>query len=72
MPSPRQNLNRLQNKKICMLGFGIENQALVKFLLKKKVACEITICDARKKQIFEGEQTFVRLQKFYFSSRRKS
>ncbi|MFH0923879.1 MAG: UDP-N-acetylmuramoyl-L-alanine--D-glutamate ligase [Candidatus Falkowbacteria bacterium] len=66
MPIQQQTLTKLRNKKICMLGFGIENQALVKFLLKKKVACEITICDARKKQIFEGEQTFVRLQRFAF------
>ena len=32
-----------------MLGFGIENQALIEFLLKKKINCEITVCDARKK-----------------------
>ncbi len=48
MLTPRQILNKLQNKKICMLGFGIENQALVEFLLDKKVKCEITICDAKK------------------------
>ncbi|MBA3047461.1 UDP-N-acetylmuramoyl-L-alanine--D-glutamate ligase [Patescibacteria group bacterium] len=66
MSSTRQNLNKLRNKKICMLGFGIENQALVKFLIKENIPCEITICDARKKQIFEGEQTFVRLQRFAF------
>lgn len=41
-------LIRLGRKKICMLGFGIENQALVKFLINKKIDCEITICDARK------------------------
>jgi len=26
----------LKNKKICMLGLGIENEALIKFLLKKR------------------------------------
>ena len=46
--SRQQNLNKLKNKKICILGFGIENQALVEFLLKKKIKCEITICDAKK------------------------
>lgn len=30
-----------------MLGLGIENQALIKYLLKHKVGCEITICDRR-------------------------
>ncbi|MDD4332519.1 MAG: UDP-N-acetylmuramoyl-L-alanine--D-glutamate ligase [Patescibacteria group bacterium] len=42
------NLKDLQNKKIGILGWGIENQALVDFLIKKKVRCEITICDARE------------------------
>jgi len=51
------NLNSLQNtspvlvrlgrKKICILGLGIENYALVKFLLKKNAQCDITVCDAR-------------------------
>jgi len=41
-------LINLKNKKICILGLGIENQALVKFLLAKKINCEITICDNRK------------------------
>jgi UDP-N-acetylmuramoylalanine--D-glutamate ligase len=40
------NLNKLQNKKICILGYGIENRALVDFLILKKIPCEITICDA--------------------------
>lgn len=48
-----KELNGLRNKKICILGFGIENQALVEFLVDKKIGCEITICDARnKKQLF--------------------
>ncbi len=42
------NLNNLTNKKICILGYGIENQALVNFLIKKKISCQITICDAKK------------------------
>lgn len=41
-------LKNLENKKICILGYGIENQALVNFLIKKKIKCEITICDAQK------------------------
>ncbi|MEK7068030.1 MAG: UDP-N-acetylmuramoyl-L-alanine--D-glutamate ligase [Patescibacteria group bacterium] len=40
-------LASLQNKKLCFLGFGIENQALLKFLLKHKIRADITICDAR-------------------------
>jgi len=41
-------LDKLVNKKICILGYGIENQALVKFLISKKIKTSITICDARK------------------------
>lgn len=42
------NLESLKNKRICLLGFGIENRALLDFLILKKVKCEITICDAFK------------------------
>jgi len=38
----------LQNKKIAILGLGLENLALVKYLLKHKIKCEITVFDARK------------------------
>lgn len=44
------NLSTLENKRIAILGLGIENHALVKFLLKKGVDCAITICDARSKE----------------------
>lgn len=40
-------LNHLSGKHIAILGLGIENYALVKFLLKHKVRCRITVCDAR-------------------------
>lgn len=42
------NLEYLQSKRICILGLGIENYALVNYLTRKKVKCEITVCDARK------------------------
>ena len=35
----------LAGKKIAILGLGIENYALIKFLFDKKVACDVTICD---------------------------
>ena len=40
-------LSFLKNKKIAFLGLGIENLALARYLLKQKVKCELTICDAR-------------------------
>ncbi len=43
-------LSGLKNKKIAILGLGIENHALIKYLLKKKLKTEITICDARSKE----------------------
>ncbi|MFA5359584.1 MAG: UDP-N-acetylmuramoyl-L-alanine--D-glutamate ligase [Patescibacteria group bacterium] len=42
------NIKDLQNKKIAILGLGLENLALVKYLLKHKIKCEITVCDARE------------------------
>ncbi|MBU4332130.1 UDP-N-acetylmuramoyl-L-alanine--D-glutamate ligase [Patescibacteria group bacterium] len=44
------NFKELKNKKICILGLGLENYALVRFILKKKIFCEITVCDARGKK----------------------
>ncbi|MFH1233798.1 MAG: UDP-N-acetylmuramoyl-L-alanine--D-glutamate ligase [Patescibacteria group bacterium] len=45
-----QKLKKLQNKKIALLGLGIENFSLAKFLLAKKIPCEITICDRKSKK----------------------
>jgi len=42
------SIKNLQNKKVAILGLGLENLALVKYLLKHKVKCEITVCDARE------------------------
>lgn len=39
-------LNDLENKKIAILGLGIENVSLVEFLIRKKIDCKIVICDA--------------------------
>ena len=43
-------IKSLHNKKICLLGLGIENHALLEFLLAKKIPAEITVCDARTKR----------------------
>jgi len=43
-------LSQLANKKIAILGLGIENHAMVKHLFKKNVPCEITICDRRSEK----------------------
>ncbi len=40
-------LDKLQNKKICFIGFGIENQALLAWLQKHEVASTYTFCDSR-------------------------
>jgi UDP-N-acetylmuramoylalanine--D-glutamate ligase len=42
--------SQLSNKKIAILGLGIENQALINFLVKHKVRSEITVCDARSEK----------------------
>lgn len=43
-------MKNLKNKKISLLGLGIENQALLKFLLKKNKSLYISICDQRRKK----------------------
>jgi len=40
-------IQQLNNKKIALLGLGVENLALLKYLLKHKVSCQVTICDQR-------------------------
>ena len=44
------SLKKLQNKKIAILGLGIENQALLKYLLKNKIETDFTICDQRSRE----------------------
>ena len=40
-------INNLENKNIAFLGLGVENIALIDFLLKKKTDCNISIFDSR-------------------------
>lgn len=40
----------LNNKKIAILGLGIENFYLLEYLLKNKIKSEITICDQRSEK----------------------
>jgi UDP-N-acetylmuramoylalanine--D-glutamate ligase len=42
-----KNLILIKNKKIAALGLGVENLALVKFLLQHKIFCHITVCDPK-------------------------
>jgi len=48
---------QLAQKKIAILGLGIENQALLKYLLKQKIKNSITICDARSVKELGGRYT---------------
>jgi len=50
-------MQELQNKKIAILGLGIENYWLVKYLLSKKIQCSLVICDARNKKDLEDKLT---------------
>lgn len=50
MSIKRTKLKNLKNKKIALLGLGTENLAFLKFILKKKLKCEITVCDQREKE----------------------
>ncbi len=46
-----------ENLKIALLGFGLDNQALLKLLLKKRDTQEITICDKRPKKLLAKIET---------------
>lgn len=43
----KSGFDRLRAKKIALLGFGLDNQALLALLEEHKIAAEITICDSR-------------------------
>jgi len=43
-------IKKLENKNIAFLGLGVENIALIDFLLKKKVDCNISVFDSRNKK----------------------
>lgn len=44
------NLKTLENKTIGILGLGKENQALLKFLISKKIKANFVICDFREEK----------------------
>lgn len=56
------NLKNLENKKIALLGLGLENYALLKFLLFKKVKAHFIVCDKRGADVL-GEK-FEELNRF--------
>ena len=56
-----QSTKRLWGKKIAILGLGIENYFLCKYLLKNNISCELIICDFRDKDAL-GER-FLELSK---------
>ncbi|MFA5000577.1 MAG: UDP-N-acetylmuramoyl-L-alanine--D-glutamate ligase [Patescibacteria group bacterium] len=45
-----QSLRFLENKKIALLGFGLDNRALLSLLIKKRMNAAITICDLKDKK----------------------
>lgn len=42
---------KLEKQKIALLGLGIENQALLTYLIKHKLGSEITVCDKRPLEV---------------------
>jgi len=41
---------KLGGKRVALLGLGVENLALAKFLLSHNVGCQLTICDMRSQE----------------------
>lgn len=50
MSTADKKISRLQGKRIAILGLGIENLALVKYLLEKELECELVLCDIRPRK----------------------
>ncbi|MFH0950852.1 MAG: UDP-N-acetylmuramoyl-L-alanine--D-glutamate ligase [bacterium] len=46
-------IKELNNKKIAIIGLGIENYALIKHLLNRKVACQLVIFETKIRQEIE-------------------
>lgn len=53
--SDKLSIKSFRYKKLALLGLGVENFALLRYLLAKKANCEITICDKRKKREVKNE-----------------
>jgi UDP-N-acetylmuramoylalanine--D-glutamate ligase len=57
------DLSMLKNKNIAFLGLGIENLALIKFILKQKINCQITVCDFKNEQELGKKFSNLRVRK---------
>lgn len=58
--------NNIKNEKIALLGLGLENQSLLKFLLKKNPKINITICDLRTEKELEKILEKIKIKKTGF------
>lgn len=58
-----KDLKNLIGKKIAILGLGIDNFALVKYLLNEKINCVITICDAQSEEDLGPKFEFLKNKK---------
>jgi UDP-N-acetylmuramoylalanine--D-glutamate ligase len=59
----KDQLKKLSGKNIAFLGLGIENQALIKYLLKKKVPCTMTVCDLRSEKELGEKYSALKIRK---------
>lgn len=56
------NKTTLHNKRLAILGLGVENYWLIKWLIKHKINCQITVCDQRPLEVL-GDK-FIELNKY--------
>ena len=54
---------KFNNRKVGILGLGIENYALIKYLIAQKIKCKITICDSRSYEEIIGKYKFLENKK---------
>lgn len=53
--SIKDSMKNLSGRKIALLGLGAENFSLLKMIVKKKIDCFVTVCDARERAELEDK-----------------
>ncbi len=65
------SIKKLVNKNIAFLGLGSENEALIDFLIKKKIVCNISIFDSRNSEKLGEKYAKYKNEEIYWNLAKK-
>jgi len=65
------SIKKLVNKNIAFLGLGSENEALIDFLIKKKIVCNISIFDSRNSENLGEKYAKYKNEEIYWNLAKK-